>query len=518
VQTLGDIIRKGARHCGNKECLVFEGTHLTYAQVDKRVNRLANYLLSVDFSGYKHVAILAENCHQFVEIYFGSAKAGCVSIPLNFRLSRRELATILKDAEAKILFFGKGYADTAKEVACDAGIKQLISIEGDEKGCLSYESLLSNSSGTDPNLFIDENQLAILMYTGGTTGRPKGVMLSHRNIITAMIDLTMTYRFSTHDITCFMLPMFHAAIWPVFCLFIARGKVVILRRAELDKIMQLIQDEKCTHINAVPTIYNWLMEHPDLNKYDLTSLKIVSYAGSPISPVLLKKIMDKFGDVSFFQGYGLTEAAPAMCTLLPEDHVVEGSPEQVRHLNSVGQETYMVTVKVVREDGCDAEPEEIGEIVGKGKNIMLGYWKMPEKTAETIKDGWLHTGDIGVMDKKGYVYLMDRKNDMIITGGENVYPSEVENILLEYPAVMEVAVIGVPDERWGESVKAVVVLKKGESATAAEIIEYTKSRLTGYKCPKSVDFKDVLPKTAAGKISRSMIKSGYWQGKNRLIS
>lgn len=517
MQVLGDIPRKGARLHGDKECLVFEGRRLTYKELNERVNRLANYLLSLGLDGFKHIAVLAENCHQYVEIYFAAAKAGCVTVPLNFRLAGNELVTILKDAEVKVLFFGQGYADTAGEIAREVGIGILVSIEGSEEGCLFYEELLANSPGTDPELAIDENQMAILMYTGGTTGRPKGVMLSHRNLMTAMLDLTLTYRFDKNETTCFILPIFHASLWPVLCVLIVGGKVAILRRPELAKILELVQGEKCTHINAIPTIYNWLMEYPDLDKFDLSSLKKISYAGSPIAPVLLKKMIRKFGNV-LWQGYGLTEAAPEMTTLLPEDHVVEGPPEKVRRLNSVGQEMYMLTAKVVREDGSEAAPGEVGEIVARGKNVMMGYWKMPDKTSEALKDGWLHTGDMGTIDEDGYVYLMDRKHDMIITGGENVYPREVEDVLHEHPAVMEVAVVGVPDEKWGEAVKAVVVLKEGRKATAEDIIKFTKSRLANYKCPKSVDFRDSLAKTGVGKIARSEIKREYWQSSDRLIS
>ncbi|MCL6559431.1 MAG: AMP-binding protein, partial [Firmicutes bacterium] len=406
--------------------------------------------------------------------------------------------------------------DTAREIAGEADIGILVSIEGAEKDCFCYEELLANSSGTDPEITVDENQMAILMYTGGTTGRPKGVMLSHRNLMTAMLDLTLTFRFDKSDTTCFILPMFHASLWPVLCVLIVGGRAAILRRPDLTKILELIQEEKCTHINAVPTIYNWLMEHPDLDKFDLSSLKKITYAGSPIAPELLKKMIQKYGNI-FWQGYGLTEAAPSLTALRPEDHVVEGPPEKVRRLKSVGREMYMSTVKVVREDGSEVAPGEVGEIVARGKNIMMGYWKMPDKTSETLKDGWLHTGDIGTVDEDGYIYLLDRKHDMIITGGENVYPREVEDVLYEHPAVMEAVVVGVPDERWGEAVKAVVVLKEGMKADEEEIIRFAKSRLAGYKCPKSIDFRDSLAKTTVGKINRSQIKKEYWQGRDRFI-
>lgn len=517
MQTLGDIPRKGVKLHRDRECLVFEGKRLTYQELDERVNRLANYLLSLKIEGFKHVAVLAENCRQYAEIYLAVAKAGYVTVPLNFRLAKSELVTILKDAEVKVLFFGQGYADTAGEIAPEAGIATLVSIEDSAKGCLNYEELLANFPTTDPEIAVDENQLAILMYTGGTTGRPKGVMMSHRSFMTAMLDLTLTYMFDKNDTSCIILPMFHAAVWPVFCILIVGGKLAILRRPELDKILELLEKEKCTHIVAVPTIYNWLMEHPDLDKFDLSNLNKMSYGGSPIAPVLLKKMIQKFGNI-FWQAYGLTEASPVLTVLRPEEHTIEGPPEKVQRLKSVGREHYSPTVRVVREDGSEVVPGEVGEIVGRGKNVMLGYWKDPDRTAETVREGWLHTGDMGTVDEDGYIYLVDRKNDMIVTGGENVYPREVEDALHEHPAIMEAAVVGIPDERWGEAVKAVVVLKEGIKATEEEIIKFAKSRLAGYKCPKSVDFRETLAKTAAGKIARSQIKKEYWQSRDRLIS
>ncbi|MCL6476951.1 MAG: long-chain-fatty-acid--CoA ligase [Peptococcaceae bacterium] len=518
MQVLGDIPRKGAKLYGNRECMVFEGRRLTYKELDERVNRLANHLLSLEIDGLRHIAVLAENCPQFMEICFAAAKAGYVTVPLNFRLANSELVYILKDSEAKAIFFGREYENTAREIAGGAGIHTLVSIDGPAEGCSSYEEMLANSPPTEPAVAVDENQMAILMYTGGTTGLPKGVMLSHRNLMTAAIALTVDYKFDKNEITCFILPMFHASVWPVLCVLMVGGKAAILRRPDLTKILELIQSEKCTHINAVPTIYNWLMQHPALDQFDLSSIRKISYAGSPMAPELLKKMLQKYGEVSFYNGYGLTEAAPTVSVLPPEDHVPEGPPELARRLMSVGREMFMVEAKVVREDGSEVMPGEIGEIVARGKNIMLGYWKRPEQTAEALKGGWLHTGDMGTVDGDGYIYLMDRKHDMIITGGENVYPREVEDVLYSHPAVLEVAVVGVPDEKWGESVKAVVVLKEGMKAEEEELKQFVKARLAGYKCPKSIDFKEVLPKTPVGKIVRNEIKKEYWQNRDRLIN
>ncbi|MFZ5643607.1 MAG: class I adenylate-forming enzyme family protein [Bacillota bacterium] len=517
MEVLGDILERGALVYPDREAMVFKNTRLTYRELNDRVNRLANYLLSLNLAGSKHVAVLAENCHQYAEVYFAAAKAGHVTVPLNYRLSTREMAEIITDAEVKVLFFGKSFASQAGELAEKSGFNSVICFDDRQEGCRYYEELLEGFPGTNPGIEVDENQMAILMYTGGTTGRPKGVMLSHRNLMTTTYDNVMLCNLDKESSTCFILPFFHIAWWPVPTVLFAGGKVVVLERPDLTEILRLIQDEKCRHINSVPTIYNWLLMHPELEKYDLSSLKMMSYAGSPIAPELLKKLISKFGDI-FYQGYGLTEAAPTLTNLLPEDHIVEGPPELTRRLKSCGRQSNFPRVRVVTADGRDVRPKEVGEIIARGKNVMLGYWKNPEQTAKTIRNGWLHTGDMGTVDEDGYIYLVDRKNDMIITGGENVYPREVEDVLYEHPAVMEATVFGVPDHKWGESVKAVVVLKAGMDAGEDELIQFCKARLAGYKCPKSVEFRGSVPKSLVGKILRNEVKKDYWQGMDRTIS
>lgn len=517
MEVLGDILERGALLYPDREAMVFKDTHLTYRKINDRVNRLANYLLSLDLKGAKHVAVLAENCHQFGEVYFASAKAGHVTVPINFRLSTREMAEIITEAEVKVLFYGKSLASQAGELAEKLGFISFICLDDRQEGNLYYEELLERFSPAKPEVEVDENQMAILMYTGGTTGRPKGVMISHRNFMTNTMDTVMLSKMDKEFSTCFILPFFHISWWPVPAVLFAGGKVVVVERPDLTEILRLIQDEKCAHINAVPTIYNWMLMHPELEKYDLSSLKMISYAGSPIAPELLKKLIQKFGNI-FFQGYGMTESASVLAYLPTDDHFVEGPPEKTRRLKSCGRQSYLVKIRVVTAEGKDVRPGEVGEIIGKGKNIMLGYWKNPQLTAATIRGGWLHTGDMGTVDEDGYIYLVDRKHDMIITGGENVYPREVEDVIYEHPAVMEVAVFSVPDEKWGEAVKAAVVPKAGMTIDESELIQFCKERLAGYKCPKSVDFRESLPRSGVGKILRNQVKKDYWQGKDRNIS
>jgi len=286
----------------------------------------------------------------------------------------------------------------------------------------------------------------------------------------------------------------------------------------VEEILTAVQNERCTHVNLVPTLLSWILDHPRFDEFDLSSLRLLAYGGSPIAPEVLRKTLQRLPTTSFAQGYGLTEAAPFVSWLKQEDHdlIIQGKrPELTR---SIGQGAPFVEIKVVDENDVPVKVGEVGEIVARGKNIMMGYWKQPDITAKTLRRGWLHTGDMGTIDQDGYVYLMDRKADMIITGGENVYPKEVEDILHEHHAVLECAVASAPDEKWGERVQAVVVLRTGERATEEEMIDFCKSRLAHYKCPKHVEFWKELPKTSVGKITRNAVKAHFWKDYDRKIA
>ncbi len=514
MYTLGDIPRKSASICPDFEATVFEGVRLTHRQPDKRVNRLANALVAMGYQRGERVAVLAANTHKYLEIYFAAAKLGMSVTPLNFRLSDQEIAYVVEDSEADSFFVGDEFEQKALSLRGELGnIRDWIALDNRTEGAAYYEDVLEAASDQDPDRDVAENEVAVLMYTGGTTGLPKGVMLSHRNIMTAAIAAVAGFGFRNDDATCFVLPLFHVSFWPALAVLLVGGKVVINRKPDLGEILRLIQDEKCTHINMVPTLYTWLLEHPGLDSFDLSSLRYMSYAGSPFPPEVLKRCIKKFGPI-FAQGYGMTEALGGT-GLQPWDHVLEG--ERSRLLASAGKASLCAEVRVVGDDGVPLPAGEIGEIVIRRKHVMQGYWKNPELTEQTLRGGWLHTGDMGILDEEGYLFLVDRKADMIVTGGENVYPKETEDVLYEHPAVMECAVMSAPDERWGERVQAVVVLKQGREATANELIAHCKAKLAGYKCPKSIAFWDVLPKTPIGKILRKDVKKEFWKGHDRAI-
>jgi long-chain acyl-CoA synthetase len=507
MYTLGDIPRKGRTLYRDKVALVFEDLNLTYKELDERVNRLANALTALGFEKGHRLTILAENTHKYMEVYFAAAKLGASVTPLNFRLSDNEIEYIANDSEATIFFAGDGYEERS------LGLKPLlknfrhwIALDKKSDGFLFYEDLLQDTSDQEPYVEVNEYDLAILMYTGGTTGLPKGVMLSHRNIMTAMYGMVIGFSFTRQDCTCFILPLFHISLWPILCLLMVGGKTVILRRPDIGEILQSIHRERCTHINMVPTLLTWLLDDPRINEFDLSSLRLIGYAGSPIALEVLKKGIAKFGSI-FTQGYGLTEAAPMVTLLFKEDHYIEGPKTKL--LSSVGKVGLPVDVRIVDEEDRPLKPGETGEVVVRGQNVMMGYWKNPELTASALRGGWLHTGDVGTVDEEGYIYLLDRKADMIITGGENVYPKETEDVLYEHPAVRECAVVAAPDERWGERVQAAVVLKPGQTMTESELIQHCKSRLAGYKCPKEIAFWEELPKTPVGKILRREVRKVF---------
>lgn len=519
MYTLGDLPRNGAINFPDRTAVVFEGTRYSYVEFNKRINRCAHTLTGLGCVKGDRVAVMADNCSKYLEAYFAAAKIGMSVTPVNVRLGDDEVAFIVNDSEASVFIVGDGYEDRAATIRERlTAVRTWISFDKPLEGFLPYDGLLAKASDREPDadvFIVDENDLAILMYTGGTTGLPKGVMLSHRNAVTAGIASALQGGVTKDDSTCFVLPIFHVSWWPILVMFLVGGKVCINRKPNLDTIFKLIEDEQCTHMNLVPTIYGWMVDYPNVERYDLSSLKLLTYAGSPFPVEVLKKCIRKFGN-RFAQGYGATETAGAPISMLAmEDHVLDG--DRSRYLSSAGKASLCSQVKIVDENDNTLGPGEIGEICARGKHIMMGYWKNPKLSAEVLKGGWYHTGDMGYMDRDGFIYMTDRKADMIISGGENVYPKEVEDVIYSHPAVKECSVVSSPSQRWGEIVHAVVVLKPGMSATEQEIIEHCRKTLAGYKCPKAVSFWEDLPKTIVGKIMKKEIKQKFWQGKERMI-
>jgi len=518
MRLLDDIPGKHAKLDPDFECLVFEDTRLTWRELNERIDRLANGLVAMGIKPGEHLAILAQNSHRFMEFYYACSRSGIVAVPLNWRLAEDELSYILDHSESIAFMVGEEYLETVERIRPKLkNIRHYISLDGPAENMTDYETLLDKSSSESHYGPGDENAMFILMYTGGTTGLPKGVMLSNRNVMTAALGCLFSMGITKEDSTLAILPLFHIAFWPVTVVHFVGSKAVISKKFDLAYVLETLQNEKCTHVNMVPTIAGFLLMFPDLDKYDLSNLKAITYAGSPMPFEMLMKLKEKFPHIDLGQGYGLTEAAPTVAILDQFAHQKTETEKDRKRLSSAGRECLVTEVRVFNEKDEEVKPGEVGEICARGANIMIGYWKNPDLTADTLRGGWLHTGDMATVDEDGYIYIVDRKHDMIISGGENIYPREVEEVIYKHPAVQEVAVIGAPDETWGENVKAVVVLQPGQTAAEDEIMQLCKDNLASYKKPKSVDFVDSLPKTAIGKIPRGEVRKKYWEGRDKEI-
>ena len=384
MYTLGDIPRKSARICPDFEAVVFEGTRLTHRQLNDRVNRLANVLTGKGYRRGDRVAVLAGNTHKYLEIYFATGKLGMSVTPLNFRLSDSEITYIVNDSEAVCFLVGDEYEGRALGLKAELpGIRNWIALDREIEGANYYEELLEDASGQEPDVDVDEEEVAILMYTGGTTGLPKGVLMTHRNIMTATIAAALSCGFRYDDTTCFVLPLFHVSFWPALAVLLVGGRVAINRRPDLGEILRLIQDEKCTHVNMVPTLYTWMLEYPDIDSFDLSSLRLISYAGSPFPPEVLKRCIQKFGD-RFMQAYGMTEALGASGLLRgTTSWRVSGRGSS----RARGKSPCVRTCASWTRRASRWRPGAVGEIAIRGKHVMKGYWKNEEQTEKTIRTG-----------------------------------------------------------------------------------------------------------------------------------
>ncbi|MCI0660685.1 MAG: AMP-binding protein, partial [Acidobacteria bacterium] len=403
------------------------------------------------------------------------------------------------------------------------GINNYIAIGGAE-GFADYETLIAKHivDETTPPMDTEasEDELAGLFYTSGTTGLPKGVMLSHRNLWMNALHSFATRAPEPHSIFLHAAPMFHLATFPALInITLSGGTHAIMPKFDIKVLMETIERERVTSTVLVPTMINFLISHPEIGKYDLSRLRRITYGASPMPVELLKRAMKTFPGCEFIQGYGQTESSPLLTALLPEEHITDGPEHITRRLASCGRPVIGVEVEVVNGEGKRIKPGEVGEVIARGPNVMMGYWKRPEETETTLRGGWLHTGDMATIDEAGYIYLVDRKKDMIISGGENVYSTEVENVIYQHPAIREAAVIGVPDEKWGEAVKAILTIRPGASLTECELIEFCAAKLADYKVPKSVEIREgELPKSGTGKILKKELREPYWRGRTRQIN
>ena len=515
--TCGDLIKRGRALYGTQAALLFEGRQFTFAEQAARMFRLANALLGNGLKKQERVAVLARNCSEYIEIFGACEIAGFVAINLNVRLSDAELATICRDSQPSAMICSKDFLAQARALAAQLScIRIRIAIGSEDADTLSYECLVSESSADEPTATAGPSDIAYLMYTSGTTGGPKGVMISHAAMVEATRMLSHEGGISSADKALIVMPLFHLGGKIEQMNFNLMGAEVVLKAAfDAEDILDTIEKERVTAAHFAPAMIQRLLDVLETKPYDVSTLRCVHYASAPMPGPLLRRAIDRMGPV-FVQVYGMTECL--IGTILKSHEHLLSSPEGERRLRSAGQPLLGNEVKIVREDGTACHTGEIGEILFRSPTIMSGYWNKPELTAEVVRDGWIHTQDLGFVDGSNFVYVVDRKKDMIISGGENIYSWEVEEALRAHPDVADVAVIAVPDEVWGESVKACVQMRPGRSASEVELIDYARRKIASYKKPRSIDFVQSLPRLFNGKIDKKALRAPYWRGHDRQVS
>jgi acyl-CoA synthetase (AMP-forming)/AMP-acid ligase II len=515
---LGEIVSRNSRRIPDQIGIVYGSRRWTWKQVDERSNQLANMLLTSGLKKGDRVAILDQNSDNYIELYFGLAKAGIIVVPINYRLSLSEMINLLKNAEPEAMVIGGDYFNLAESLKGQLpSVKRYIGIGLPPDWMEDYESVLSSHATREPNVDLDEDDVFSIMYTSGTTGLPKGAMSTHRNYIMNALAVCIADQSSRDDKNLIVAPLYHAGALFHLTTYIYLGCThVIMKQFDPKAVLGTIEKERITVCLLIPTMLNFVLNHPDFEKYDTSSLRRIFYGGGPMPLPILERAMKSLKNCGFTQGYGLTETLETNL-LLAEDHVLGGTPIQQERLKSAGRESATYEVKVVNDEGNEVSRGKIGEVWVKGPGIIKGFWRNPEETARSITEGWFKTEDLGKMDENRYLYIVDRKKDMIISGGENIYAKEIDDVLYSHPAILEAAAIGVPDKDWGEAVKAVVVLKPGMTVTEEEIIRFCKERLASYKKPKSVDFMNELPKTASGKILKRDLREKYLKGHEKRV-
>ena len=506
MRVLGDIPRLNARRYPEKPALVMDKDHKTFRQLNSEVNLLANGLLSLGVKSGDKVAIIAQNCIEYPIIVYAVAKCGAVLVPVNFRYAKNELIYVVNDSRPRVLFYGPECASLVDEAGSEFSSSiHKVSISGEPlPESIAQRSLVDNCSTTEPAVSVDPDSAAMIMYTSGTTGFPKGVLYSHAAYLGVYVGLAIEGDLSHHDKTMVALPLFHngglnALLQPTLMF---GGTVFIIRKGfNPEMILDYIGRYGITLTLWVPTMLAMLIQHPKVKDFNLRTLDKIWYGSSSISPTVLKASQDLF-QAKFYQWYGQTETG-MNSVLRPEDHA--------KYSQYTGREIFNAEIRIVDENGQDTPRGDIGEIISAQKPLgMIGYNNLEDKTHETIRDGWIHTGDLARVEGEGYFTVVDRIKDMIISGAENIYPKEIEDVISSHPAVQEVAIIGIPDDVYGESVCAVVVPKDKSELDAQNIIDHCTERLAQYKKPKKVVFVEALPKNAAGKVTKNVLRTPFW--------
>ncbi|WML57568.1 long-chain fatty acid--CoA ligase [Neobacillus sp. PS2-9] len=506
---IGSLLTQNARKYPELLAIECEGRSYTYRQFNEEVNQLAHGLMEQGVKKGDKLALMMKNSDHFVFTFFAAAKIGAVAVPVNFRLTASEVQYILQQSDAAVVVCDQEFESIIAEAKQGAGVRLVITVGGEPEttGYYSYETILS-ANIEEPNVEVSQQDDLEILYTSGTTGRPKGALFTHDQIFKVGISVIINMGIRPHEHILHLAPLFHSAQLNLFLISgVALGATHIIHRDfHPVKTLQAIQEHKITHLFAVPAMYNFLLQVPNAADYDLSSIKRVGYGAAPMAPELVKKSMQLFKTDQFYNLCGLTEAGPGGILLDPEGHK--------NHLGKGGKPIFLTETRVVNEEGIDVLPGVIGEFIVRSPMVMKEYYKKPEETKSTLKDGWLYTGDLATMDEEGYITLVDRKKDMIISGGENVYSVEVESVLFEHPGILDAAIIGLPDEVWGEAVCAIVVPKEGAVIDEQELRSFCRQKLAGYKVPRRIFIEEQLPRNASGKVLKYQLRQKMRTGSN----
>jgi acyl-CoA synthetase (AMP-forming)/AMP-acid ligase II len=515
---LGDVIERNARYFPGKTAVVFEERRVSFAEFAARARKFANALGSGGLQRQARFAILAQNCLEYFEAVGAAELAGFIAVTLNWRLSPLELAQIVADATPTVLVFEAQFRAQAESLRQQGGsIERFIVIGAATDWAESYEEVVVAAPDAPPLTRPHPEDGVYLIYTSGTTGRPKGVLLSHRAILTAAIGISWETGMRPTDRMLIVMPLFHIGGKINHLANMAIGATIFLHRAfDPTAVLRCIEAERITSAHFAPVMVRSLLDHPELARFRKDSLRSIQYASAPMSVAQLREAMAAFGPI-FTQVYGMTECVVGTI-LHAHEHRPDGTAAEARRLASAGQPFFDHAIRVVRPDGSDCAYEEIGDVLIRGPSLMRGYWNNSAATIESLRDGWMHTGDVGFFDSECFLFIVDRKKDMIVSGGENIYSREVEEALLTHPAVLQAAAIGVPDSHWGESVKACIVLRPGCAASEDELIQHCRNLIASYKKPRSIDFLEALPRLFNGKTDKKQLRARYWQGEGRQVS
>jgi acyl-CoA synthetase (AMP-forming)/AMP-acid ligase II len=507
---VGNALRATARKLPHKTAFIFKDRRCTYRKFEERVNRLANGLLARGYAPGDHIAILAYNGIEYYEILFALAKAGLTAVPVNFRYRGGEIGYLINHGDAKALIYEASFRDVFRSQRPEfEKVRAYVVFGGQgDPGDWNYEDLLASASAEDPEIQVSETAIWYIGYTSGTTGRPKGARRSHRaNILLVANSLYI----DQETVSLLIMPIFHFNSITFGLAGVYQGATTVIYPSggfQGREVLEIIEKEKVTFSSLVPTMYTLIFQVPDQDRFDTRSLKKLLTSSAPLMTRTKEQILEFFKGAELYEGYGSTETG-GVTTLRPKD--------QIRKARSCGQANAFCRVKLINGEGRECDPGEVGELYAVSPGLFEGYYKDPEKTAQAFRGEYATVGDMALADEEGFYYIVDRKNDLIISGGENIYPTEIDDLLSKHPRVFQAAVIGVPDEKWGEAVKAVIVCQPGEQLTEAEVIAFCREHLAGYKCPKSVEFWESLPVNPMGKILKREIRSHFWEDREAKI-